>query len=98
VPRLQPPKPPAPVVQESPRDAELAGLRQEVNRLQSELDAERAAALPAPEEAGPGARPMGSAWGWLAATALLALTGGFLLGWRLLDRRIRRKYGGLRIY
>jgi len=23
---------------------------------------------------------------------------GFVLGWRMLDRRIRRKYGGMRIY
>jgi hypothetical protein len=30
--------------------------------------------------------------------ALLALVAGFVLGWRVLDRRIRRKYGGLRIY
>jgi hypothetical protein len=68
-----------------------------VNRLQSELDAERAKALPPPEEteAAPASR---SPWGWLVVTALLALVGGFLLGWRLLDRRIRRKYGGLRIY
>ncbi len=85
-------------MQESPHDAELAALRQEVSRLQSELDAERAAAVPAPEEAGPGAQPVHGAWGWLAATALLALSAGFVLGWRLLDRRIRRKYGGLRIY
>ena len=28
----------------------------------------------------------------------LALIAGFVLGWRMLDRRIRRKYGGLRIY
>jgi hypothetical protein len=37
---------------------------------------------------------------WLAAfaVALLALAVGFALGWRMLDRRIRAKYGGLRIY
>jgi len=97
VPKIPPAKLPAPVVPESPREAEVAALRQEVNHLQSELDAERAAALPAPEEAGT-APPAHTAWGWLAATALLALSAGFLLGWRLLDRRIRRKYGGLRIY
>lgn len=102
LPRLQPAKPappPAPPPRESPRDAEVAALREEVNRLQSELDAERAAALPAPQEAAssPPPPPSGS-WRWLAATALLALTAGFVLGWRLLDRRIRRKYGGLRIY
>jgi Bacterial SH3 domain len=37
---------------------------------------------------------------WLLAfgCALVALGIGFALGWRLLDRRIRAKYGGLRIY
>jgi hypothetical protein len=37
-------------------------------------------------------------WSWLAASALVALACGFVLGWRLLDRRIRKRYGGLRIY
>lgn len=37
-------------------------------------------------------------WPLLAATGVLALAAGFGLGWRVLDRRIRRKYGGLRIY
>jgi hypothetical protein len=97
-PRPPPPKPPAPAVIENTHEAELSALRAEVNRLQSELDAERAAALPAPEEAAPGAQPARGLWEWLLVTALLALTVGFFLGWRLLDRRIRRKYGGLRIY
>lgn len=97
-PRLSPPKPPAAAVPQNTHDAELSALRAEVNRLESELDAERAAALPAPEEAASGTPPAGSFWEWLLVTALLALTGGFFLGWRLLDRRIRRKYGGLRIY
>ena len=96
-PRPSPPKPPPPAATGSTHDAELAALRAEVNRLQSELDAERAAALPAPEEAG-GAQPARSLWEWLLVTALLALAAGFFLGWRLLDRRIRAKYGGLRIY
>lgn len=100
-PRTSPPKPPAPAAPaagENTHDAELSALRAEVNRLQSELDAERAAALPAPEESAPGAQPGRSLWEWLLVTALLALSAGFFLGWRLLDRRIRRKYGGLRIY
>jgi hypothetical protein len=37
---------------------------------------------------------------WLLAfgCAVVALVVGFALGWQLLDRRIRAKYGGLRIY
>jgi hypothetical protein len=31
-------------------------------------------------------------------TGVVMLIAGFALGWRTLDRRIRRKYGGLRIY
>lgn len=90
--------PPAPAAPDSTRDAEVTALREEVSRLQSELDAERAAALPAPEDTAAGAPPARGPWGWVIATALLALSAGFVLGWRLLDRRIRRKYGGLRIY
>ena len=30
--------------------------------------------------------------------AVIALAIGFALGWRMLDRRIRAKYGGPRIY
>lgn len=37
-------------------------------------------------------------WLWVLAAATLMLLVGFGLGWRTLDRRIRRKYGGLRIY
>lgn len=37
---------------------------------------------------------------WVVALglSLLTLVVGFALGWRMLDRRIRAKYGGLRIY
>ena len=37
-------------------------------------------------------------WQWLPGAFVLALPIGFFAGWRVLDRRIRRKYGGLRIY
>jgi Bacterial SH3 domain len=37
-------------------------------------------------------------WSWLWVSALACLGAGFALGWRVLDRRIRAKYGGLRIY
>jgi Bacterial SH3 domain len=37
-------------------------------------------------------------WTWVWVSALACLGAGFALGWRVLDRRIRAKYGGLRIY
>lgn len=42
--------------------------------------------------------PARPAWHWAVGSAALALALGFALGWQALDRRIRRKYGGLRIY
>jgi len=41
------------------------------------------------------ARPV---WHWALGSFVVALGLGFALGWYVLDRRIRRKYGGLRIY
>jgi hypothetical protein len=41
------------------------------------------------------ARPV---WHWALGSFAVALGLGFVLGWYVLDRRIRRKYGGLRIY
>jgi hypothetical protein len=37
-------------------------------------------------------------WLWVVGSSLVTLALGFVAGWRVLDRRIRRKYGGLRIY
>jgi hypothetical protein len=37
-------------------------------------------------------------WPWVLGAALLGLGAGFTLGLVVLDRHIRRKYGGLRIY
>jgi hypothetical protein len=37
-------------------------------------------------------------WPWVLGATLLALALGFALGWRMLDRTIRKKYGGLKIY
>jgi hypothetical protein len=41
------------------------------------------------------ARPV---WHWALGSFVVALGLGFVFGWQMLDRRIRRKYGGLRIY
>jgi hypothetical protein len=42
--------------------------------------------------------PARPSWLWALGSSLIALVVGFALGWRVLDRRIRAKYGGLRIY
>lgn len=42
--------------------------------------------------------PAHPVWHWALGSFLVALGLGFLWGWKTLDRRIRRKYGGLRIY
>ena len=42
--------------------------------------------------------PAHPVWHWALGSFVVALGLGFLLGWQVLDRRIRRKYGGLRIY
>ena len=42
--------------------------------------------------------PAHPVWHWALGSFLVALGLGFLWGWKTLDGRIRRKYGGLRIY
>ena len=42
--------------------------------------------------------PARPGWIWVWLSALVCLGAGFALGWRALDKRIRAKYGGLRIY
>jgi hypothetical protein len=45
-----------------------------------------------------GMMPSRPSWLVTIAASLLMLVAGFMLGWRVLDKRIRAKYGGLRIY
>ena len=42
--------------------------------------------------------PAHPVWHWALGSFVVALGLGFALGWKVLDGRIRRKYGGLRIY
>ena len=39
-----------------------------------------------------------ASWKWTAGAAALGFVLGFIIGWRTLARRIRRKFGGLKIY
>jgi Bacterial SH3 domain len=43
-------------------------------------------------------RPGQTPWAFLLGISAVMLLVGFVLGWKTLDRRIRQKYGGLRIY
>ena len=43
-------------------------------------------------------RPGQTPWPWVLGSSAVMLLAGFVLGWKTLDRRIRQKYGGLRIY
>jgi hypothetical protein len=43
-------------------------------------------------------RPGQTPWALVLGTSVVMLLAGFVLGWKTLDRRIRQKYGGLRIY
>jgi hypothetical protein len=88
------------------REGEVAQLKDEVSRLQGELRAHPAApapvpaavATPAEDPAPPEETHPREAWPWTLAAALLGLGIGFAVGLLVLDRHIRRKYGGLRIY
>jgi len=107
------------------RDAEAAQLRDEVRRLQGQLQAARApaartTAVSTASSAGPAApaaaagdsgrapaaglpaaafeQGTGRSWPWALGAALVGLGLGFVLGALVLDRHIRRRYGGLRSY
>jgi hypothetical protein len=94
-------------------EAQVARLQAEVSRLEAQVAATAGighpaeAAPAAPEEpAAPASTLFGvpsesaprRVWVWVSLTAIAALGAGFALGWRTLDRRIRMKYGGLKIY
>jgi hypothetical protein len=99
------------------RSAEVARLKEQLERLQADLLAARAAApanpprsvapaVRAPADDPPAAHGLFNVpdtqhrpgWSWVWVGALAGLGAGFALGWWVLDRRIRAKYGGLRIY
>jgi len=95
------------------RTQERDELKQRLTQLEADLEKARAAHAAHPAEPEPAAEPhpadaplfsgVGGAayrpgWAWVAGAAVLALAVGFGVGWQLLDRRIRSKYGGLRIY
>lgn len=93
------------------RTAEVEKLKQDVTRLEGELATARKAPVPTPPNADPATHdpppsyfmtppdsPARPVWHWALGSFVVALLLGFVLGWYMLDRRIRAKYGGLRIY
>jgi hypothetical protein len=91
------------------REVEAANARAQGASAQSGADAAATGAMSAPTEPPVTSHPplFGGlrsrliprpSWLWTGVAALVALGIGFGLGWRVLDRRIRAKYGGLRIY
>jgi SH3-like domain-containing protein len=99
-----------PALAEAAARSEVEQLKRELAAKQSELVAVNAALSPA---AGSGAadagatRAAGGAAGvaaapghvWIDVAAMLvALSGGFWLGYATLARRIKHKYGGLKVY
>jgi hypothetical protein len=78
---------PAPTPEEPPSSGPPAGT----------ATAEAAPSNP-PMFASDGLVPSRPSWLVAIAVSLLTLIAGFVLGWRVLDKRIRAKYGGLRIY
>jgi hypothetical protein len=96
--------------EKSQLEADLTAARDAASAANAAAAAKAPAAAPpagAPESPSQSAPPLFAANplmpahpSWLLALggSLIALVIGFVLGWRVLDRRIRAKYGGLRIY
>jgi Bacterial SH3 domain len=91
-----------PALAEAAARSELEQLKRELAAKQAELMAANATPTPPGGSAaawGPGARTASSARAWIEVAATLAsLMVGFCLGYATLARRIRHKYGGLKVY
>jgi Bacterial SH3 domain len=98
-----------PALAEAAARSEVEQLRRQLADTQADLDAARAALSGTPlsadadaRGAGPDVRaaiaPTTLRRGTLAAALLLALACGFWLGYATLARRIKHKFGGLKVY
>jgi uncharacterized protein YgiM (DUF1202 family) len=94
-----------PALAEAAARSEVERLKVELAAKQSELEASRAGRSPAVAAvSGPGSlsairAAAASRWPMLvAAGAAVGLAAGFLLGYATLARRVRQKFGGLKVY
>jgi Bacterial SH3 domain len=95
-----------PALAEAAARSEVEGLKQELSALQSELAAARsggtspaAPAQPVPDPLAAIQAPAGTLWQVIAGIALLmGLACGFWLGYATLARRVRHKFGGIKVY
>ena len=92
-----------PALAEAAARSEVERLQRELEAKQSELDAARAARSEPASASGASRRP-GQACEYrrrgavAAASLLVAALGGFWLGYATLARRVKRKFGGLKVY
>jgi len=95
-----------PALAEAAARSEVERLKQELAARQSELDAARsggtsqaAAALPAPGPLADIQAPAATLWQLIAGIALvIGLACGFWLGYATLARRVKNKFGGIKVY
>ncbi|MFO1465075.1 MAG: hypothetical protein U1F35_01295 [Steroidobacteraceae bacterium] len=82
-----------PAMAEAAARSELEGLRQQLAARQGELDALKSKAPAAPAAAG-----AQRGWGAVIVASLLCLAAGFAWGYWTLARRIREKFGGVKVF
>jgi hypothetical protein len=94
-----------PALAEAAARSEVERLKQELAARQSELDAARGGESPGPQAA-PARGPLGTTqatpgtqWAVIAGLAgLIGLAFGFWLGYATLARRVKHKFGGIKVY
>jgi phage protein D len=90
-----------PALAEAAARNEVLQLQRQLAAKQAEIDEIRAAAAaPAERVAVVPSRPRFGAMGafWVAAAVALSLLSGFWLGWATLARKVKHKFGGIKVY
>ena len=85
-----------PALAEAAARSEVERLKLDLSAKQSELDAARAGSVPQAPPTAPQGAPK---WPVIVAMGVVAgLAAGFWLGYATLARRVRGKFGGLKVY